>query len=140
MPPSPPRTLSAAPALVRLLASLGGTERPLPAQAAQPPLADRLSQWLSWTDAVTLASVLGAPAPAAAGGARMRDDEAAQRCRTLRAALSAAIAADPCSRPRGRHRAARRPGPGTRTGRRRNPAPRTPISRSIARATSPCNS
>ncbi|MCM2495936.1 DUF3348 domain-containing protein [Burkholderia glumae] len=99
MPPSPPRTLSAAPALVRLLASLGGTELPLQAQAAQPPLADRLSQWLSWTDAVTLASVLGAPAPAAAGGARMRDDEAAQRCRTLRAALSAAIAADPVLAP-----------------------------------------
>ncbi|MBI0329300.1 DUF3348 domain-containing protein [Burkholderia plantarii] len=99
MPPSPPRTLSGAPALVRLLASLGDTGLPPPAQAAQQPLADRLSQWLSWTDAVTLSSVLGAPAPAPAGGARARDDEAAQRCRKLRATLAAAIAADPVLAP-----------------------------------------
>lgn len=99
MPPSPPRTLSGAPALVRLLASLGDAEPSLPAQAAQQPLADRLSQWLSWTNAVTLSSVLGAPAPAPAGGARARDDEAAERCRKLRVTLSAAIAGDPVLAP-----------------------------------------
>ncbi|WP_354177481.1 DUF3348 domain-containing protein [Burkholderia plantarii] len=128
MPPSPPRTLSGAPALVRLLASLGDTGLPLPAQAAQQPLADRLSQWLSWTDAVTLSSVLDAPAPApapAGGSARARDDEAAQRCRKLRATLSAAIAGDPVLAPAQAARRGAAAGFGARRAQHR-PAPDTP--------------
>nr|WP_246794665.1 DUF3348 domain-containing protein [Burkholderia perseverans] len=125
MPPFPPRTLSGAPALVRLLASLGDTGLPLPAQAAQQPLADRLSQWLSWTDAVALSSVLGAPAPAPAGGARARDDEAAQRCRKLRATLSAAIAGDPVLAPAQAVRRGAAAGFGARRAQHR-PAPDTP--------------
>lgn len=41
-------------ALVRLLARLQGTE----VATLGPSIADRLGQWLSWTDAVSLASVL----------------------------------------------------------------------------------
>ncbi|HKU00950.1 MAG TPA: DUF3348 domain-containing protein [Paraburkholderia sp.] len=86
------RTSLSGPALVRLLARLGETE----VQASPQPLADRLSQWLGWTDAIALSTVLStpAPAPAVAGGARTHGDDEAQRCLSLRSALSKAIALD----------------------------------------------
>lgn len=78
------------PALVRLLSRLGETE----VQASPQPLADRLSQWLGWTDAIALSTVLAAPAPAVAGGALASGEDEAQRCLSLRSALSKAIALD----------------------------------------------
>jgi len=84
------RTSLSGPALVRLLARLGETE----VQASPQPLADRLSQWLGWTDAIALSTVLATPAPAVAGGARANGDDEAQRCLSLRSALSKAIALD----------------------------------------------
>lgn len=96
----PQRTALTGPALVRLLASIAEAD----VQASQQPLADRLSQWLSWTDAIALSTVLSAAAPAvgaAAGtttgnpqhGEREGEDEA-QRCLSLRSALSKAIVTD----------------------------------------------
>lgn len=84
------RTSLSGPALVRLLARLGETE----VQASPQPLADRLSQWLGWTDAIALSTVLSAPAPAVAGGVHANGDDEAQRCLSLRSALSKAIALD----------------------------------------------
>lgn len=84
------RTSLSGPALVRLLARLAETE----VQASPQPLADRLSQWLGWTDAIALSTVLSAPAPAVAGGAPANGDDEAQRCLSLRSTLSKAIALD----------------------------------------------
>lgn len=85
-----PRTSLSGPALVRLLARLGETE----VQASSQPLADRLSQWLGWTDAIALSTVLSAPAPSVTGGAPANGDDEAQRCLSLRSTLSKAIALD----------------------------------------------
>lgn len=93
-PPQGPakRTSLSGPALVRILARLGETE----VLASEQPLADRLSQWLGWTDAIALSTVLSAPAAsmAAAAGARTNGADEAQRGLELRSALSKAIACD----------------------------------------------
>lgn len=86
----PPRTALTGPALVRLLARIGETD----VQASQQPLADRLSQWLGWTDAIALSTVLSAPAPAVATAACADGEDEAQRCLSLRSALSKAIVTD----------------------------------------------
>ncbi|MBB3002653.1 DUF3348 domain-containing protein [Paraburkholderia tropica] len=93
-PPQGPakRTSLSGPALVRILARFGETE----VLASEQPLADRLSQWLGWTDAIALSTVLSAPAAsmAAAAGARTNGADEAQRGLELRSALSKAIACD----------------------------------------------
>jgi hypothetical protein len=90
----PQRTALTGPALVRLLARIAETD----AQASQQPLADRLSQWLGWTDAIALSTVLSAPAPAEGAlvgtPARGNGEDEAQRCLSLRSALSKAIVTD----------------------------------------------
>ncbi|MFX1766569.1 DUF3348 domain-containing protein [Paraburkholderia sp. A1RI-2L] len=88
----PQRTSLSGPALVRLLARLSEAD----VQASPQPLADRLSQWLGWTDAIALSTVLTAPATASAvaNGARTSGEDEAQRCLSLRSALSKAIALD----------------------------------------------
>lgn len=88
----PQRTSLSGPALVRLLARLSEAE----VQASPQSLADRLSQWLGWTDAIALSTVLAAPAVASAvaNGARTSGEDEAQRCLSLRSALSKAIALD----------------------------------------------
>lgn len=56
------RTPTAAPAFVRLLARLGGTDLP----DAGPALSERLGQWIDWNRAVSLSRALdGAVAPEA---------------------------------------------------------------------------
>ncbi|CAB3809846.1 hypothetical protein LMG28688_07071 [Paraburkholderia caffeinitolerans] len=89
---SPQRTSLSGPALVRLLARLSEAE----VQASSQSLADRLSQWLGWTDAIALSTVLSAPATASAvtNGARTNGEDEAQRCLSLRSTLSKAIALD----------------------------------------------
>ncbi|WP_321942004.1 DUF3348 domain-containing protein [Paraburkholderia tropica] len=93
-PPQGPakRTSLSGPALVRILARFGETE----VLASEQPLADRLSQWLGWTDAIALSTVLSAPAAsmAATAGARTNGADEAQRGLELRSALSKAIACD----------------------------------------------
>lgn len=90
----PPRTALTGPALVRLLARIGETD----VQASPQPLADRLSHWLGWTDAIALSTVLSAPAPAMGGPAgtpaRSDGEDEAQRCLSLRSALAKAIVTD----------------------------------------------
>ncbi|WP_186108765.1 DUF3348 domain-containing protein [Burkholderia gladioli] len=85
----PQRSSLHAPALVRILTRLGGTD----VQRTAQPLADRLSQWVAWTDAIALSSVLAAPAPVVAGLRGNGKDEAA-RGLSLRSSLSKAIAND----------------------------------------------
>ncbi len=85
----PQRSSLHAPALVRILTRLGGTD----VQRTAQPLADRLSQWVAWTDAIALSSVLAAPAQVVAGLRGNGEDEAA-RGLSLRSSLSKAIAND----------------------------------------------
>lgn len=54
------------PTLVRLLARLADADVPESRQS----LSDRLSQWLGWTDAISLSSALSGGPPAVAPGAR----------------------------------------------------------------------
>jgi hypothetical protein len=86
------RTGLSGPALVRLLARLTDLDVPEPGQS----LADRLSLWLGWTDAIALSTVLNShPSPVPSAPA----DAQAQECARLRATLTKAIS---------EHRAARR--------------------------------
>ncbi|REE22383.1 uncharacterized protein DUF3348 [Paraburkholderia sp. BL27I4N3] len=62
----PQRTALSGPALIRLLARLADVDVPESRQS----LSDRLSQWLGWTDAIALSSVLNGNPPAVAAGAR----------------------------------------------------------------------
>ncbi|GAB7540069.1 DUF3348 domain-containing protein [Burkholderia sp. 3C] len=90
MLPTSPRTSLNAPAIIRLLMRLGQPDVPRTAL----PLPDRLSEWVGWTDAIALSSVLAAPAPAAVAGLRTQGGDEAARCLDLRSALSKAIAND----------------------------------------------
>jgi hypothetical protein len=77
----PRRRASGGPPLVRLLAQLANSDAPEP----ETSLPDRLSQWLAWSDAITLSAALrletsaGAPAPRTVGepsqwGARLHQN------------------------------------------------------------------
>lgn len=88
----PRRTGFSGSTLVRLLARLTDID----VADSKRSFADRLSQWLGWTDAITLSSVLNGDIsmePAAAVRAPRADDEA--ECRRIRAALVAAINEEP---------------------------------------------
>jgi hypothetical protein len=67
---APPRTALSGPTLVRLLARFAQADVPEP----RAPLSDRLSEWLGWTDAITLSTAL---ASAGADGAPARVRRAA---------------------------------------------------------------
>lgn len=88
------RTDFTGPALIRLLARLSEVEVPESPQA----FADRLSQWLGWTDAIALSTALnGGPSPATAplADARVSPANAEEgECARVRAALAKAIAED----------------------------------------------
>ncbi|MEO5736133.1 MAG: DUF3348 domain-containing protein [Variovorax sp.] len=76
--------------LVRLLARLTETDVPESKQA----FADRLSQWLGWTDAISLSAALsGSPATARSAAAPDASAERAQ-CARVRSAAASAIAED----------------------------------------------
>ncbi len=80
-------------ALVRWLASLGDLDVPESKQV----FADRLSQWLAWTDAIALSAALDgspAPAPAASGVAKTSINADEAECARVRAALTSAIVRD----------------------------------------------
>ncbi|MGR4868131.1 DUF3348 domain-containing protein [Variovorax sp. LARHSF232] len=88
------RTDFTGPALIRLLARLTEVEVPESPQA----FADRLSQWLGWTNAIALSTALnGSPAPATAPSADARVSPANAEegeCARVRAALTKSIAED----------------------------------------------
>ena len=78
-------------ALIRLLARLTDTDVPESKQG----FADRLSEWLRWTDAISLAAALqSGPAPAPSGAAASGSDAEERECTRVRAALANAIGAD----------------------------------------------
>ena len=70
----PRRTAFADSALVRLLARWNDAEVRPPAAST----AERLSQWLAWTDAIALSTVLNAPAARVKAAAGTPDDECAR--------------------------------------------------------------
>lgn len=97
---APQRTALSGPALIRLLARLADVEVSDPKQS----LADRLSQWLAWTDAIKLSSALNGNPPATAPGAQANIGAAQKECARVRNALANAIANDSALaaiRPRG---------------------------------------
>ncbi|CAJ0822629.1 DUF3348 domain-containing protein [Ralstonia flaminis] len=91
------------PALIRLLARLTDVD----VSESGQPLSDRLSQWLSWTDAITLSTALAASPPAITPGVRPVGMDAETMCSRVRAALakSIATACAPDARPGGGGRA-----------------------------------
>lgn len=77
------------PVLIRLLARLADVD----VRESGQSLSDRLSQWLSWTDAITLSSALSASPPAGAANVRPLGVDAETMCARQRTALAKAIAA-----------------------------------------------
>lgn len=76
------------PALIRLLARLADID----VSESGQPLSDRLSQWLSWTDAITLSTALATSPPAITPGVRPVGMDAETMCSRVRAALAKSIA------------------------------------------------
>lgn len=74
--------------LVRLLARFAGKEVREPPQAT----ADRLSDWLGWTDAISLSTVLAGGAAQAGASARMSIGAEEAECARVRAALTKTLA------------------------------------------------
>ncbi|MBN9474039.1 MAG: hypothetical protein ABS43_27485 [Bordetella sp. SCN 67-23] len=95
------RTGASGPAFVRLLARLAHAHVPTPRQ----PLADRLSLWLGWTDAIALSAVLSGNAKAAPASTPATDTVAREDFARVRDELAQAIERDRVLRPvRSRHR------------------------------------
>ncbi|MBC8748653.1 hypothetical protein OKW43_001702 [Paraburkholderia sp. WC7.3g] len=87
---APQRSALSGPALVRLLARLAEAD----VAESQQSLADRLSQWLGWTDAIALSSALDGKPPVVAGGARAFGRTEEDECTRVRRSLVSAIASD----------------------------------------------
>ena len=104
---APPRPALSGPALVRLLARLTDAD----VAESRQTLSDRLSQWLGWTDAITLSSALNA-SPARRRGRRARLRRGA-RLRARAPRLAQAITAT--NRPRARRRPGDPPPPAADT-------------------------
>ncbi|MBV7483936.1 DUF3348 domain-containing protein [Bordetella sp. BOR01] len=86
----PRRTGVSGPTLIRLLARLTDADIPQSRQS----LADRLSLWLGWTDAIALSTVLDAGPPAVAASARISDSAEKREYERVRSTLAHAIADD----------------------------------------------
>lgn len=102
-----PRPALSGPTLVRLLARLADAD----VAESRQTLSDRLSQWLGWTDAITLSSALNASPPGVAAGVRGYDAE--RDCARVRHELAQAITAT--HRPRARRRPGDLPPPAADT-------------------------
>lgn len=102
-----PRPALSGPTLVRLLARLADAD----VAESRQTLSDRLSQWLGWTDAITLSSALSASPPGVAAGVRGYDAE--RDCARVRHDLAQAITAT--NRPRTRRRPGDMPPPAADT-------------------------
>jgi hypothetical protein len=87
---APQRSALSGPALVRLLARLAEAD----VAESRQSLADRLSQWLGWTDAIALSSALDGKPPALAGSARAFGRAEEEECTRVRRSLVSAIAGD----------------------------------------------
>ncbi|WP_354684702.1 DUF3348 domain-containing protein [Cupriavidus necator] len=91
------RTGFSGPTLVRLLSRLTDADAPVPGIS----LADQISQWLGWADAIALSAALNGNPPAAAAGVRAAGTEESD-CARVRQALTTAIAEDTASASRRR--------------------------------------
>lgn len=90
-------SFSASP-LVRQLTRLAEVEAPEPRQA----FAERLSQWLGWTDAIALSAALGTPAAATGNSAVTNGQEVGHETATAlrtRTALAKTLADEPAPAP-----------------------------------------
>jgi hypothetical protein len=85
---APQRTALSGPALIRLLARLTEVEF----TESRQSLADRLSQWLHWTDAIALSTALGGITSAPSVGAQTSSSAEEEECAAARSALANAIA------------------------------------------------
>jgi hypothetical protein len=74
-------------ALIRLLARLTDIDVP----ESRQTFADRLSQWFSWTDAISLSAALDGSPAAVSSGARTSGDAEVSECTRVRTALVNAI-------------------------------------------------
>jgi hypothetical protein len=86
----PPRPRFTGPALIRLLTQFGLVDAPEPTQG----LADGLSQWLAWTDAIALSAALDGGAPAASAGSPTRLPAEERELARVRTLLAQAIDAE----------------------------------------------
>ncbi len=97
--PGLPRTPFNSPALVRLLAqwAADGSGPGASGAAARDSLAERLGQWLDWTDAIALSAALNQPATTPAGATGPGPDLAtlAQALARVRAEQARLISTDP---------------------------------------------
>lgn len=87
---SPRRAAVRGPTLIRLLARFADAD----VAPSAPPLSDRLSQWIEWTQSLALSSVLDGAAPVPGFGAPTPVDAEERECARVRQALAAAIAGD----------------------------------------------
>lgn len=95
----PERKAISGPALIRLLARLTDARFP----ESEPPLADRLGQWLVWTDAIALSSALSGGPQAGRPGGVAPDQAEEALCLRVRTTLTNAVARDAMLMPH-RHR------------------------------------
>ncbi|WP_336091020.1 DUF3348 domain-containing protein [Pseudomonas sp. CGJS7] len=79
------------PTFIRVLARLTAADVPQPTQS----LSDQLSQWIDWTHAVALSTALDGKPPEPMLDERILSAVDEDECARVRAALAAAIAADP---------------------------------------------
>ena len=86
----PERRAVSGPALIRLLARLTDAN----VAASGQPLADRLGQWLGWTDAIALSTALSGNPPAIEPRGATSDPTEDALCTRVRTTLTNAIARD----------------------------------------------
>jgi hypothetical protein len=87
---APRRTSFSGPTLIRSLARLTDLNAPESRQS----LPDRLSQWLGWTQAIALSTVLDSDPPALPAGAPAPAEDEERECARVRTTLAKAIAND----------------------------------------------
>ncbi|KDB06326.1 Protein of unknown function DUF3348 [Burkholderia sp. lig30] len=90
---APQRPALSAPTLIRLIARVADADVSEPRQS----LSDRLSQWLGWTDAIALSTVLSGNPPAVAAVAHASVGDAESLCARVRVSLRNAITGDSAS-------------------------------------------
>lgn len=96
---NPQRTTVRGPTFIRLLARLADVEAP----QSNPPLPDRLSQWLDWAHAIALSTALDGKPSAIASTAPTFDSAVEDECARVRGSLVNAIAGDRDLTLAGRH-------------------------------------
>lgn len=87
---SPRRAAVRGPTLIRLLARLADTD----VAPSAPPLSERLSQWIEWTQSLALSSALDGDPPVPGFGAPTPLEAEERECARVRDSLAAAIAGD----------------------------------------------